>query len=63
MKINTKRVVVGMPPAIYEALEERAAEKGHTVASYVRWLIWKHIDEENIPVSVFAKKAPLPKEP
>ena len=56
MKINTKKVVVGMPPEIYAALEKLAGKKRHTVPSYIRWLIWQHIDEKSIPVTVFGKK-------
>lgn len=56
MRINIKKVVIGMPPGVYEALEKLAAEKKHTVPGYIRWLIWKHIEEKNIAVTVFQKK-------
>jgi hypothetical protein len=55
MKINTKKVVVGMPPEIYAALEKLAGKKRHTVPSYIRWLIWKHIDETDMQISLFSK--------
>lgn len=54
MRINTKQVVVGMPPAVYEALKKLANEKQHTVPGYIRWLIWRHIEEKDIPGSLFS---------
>ena len=56
MKINTKHVSVGMPPAVYEELRKLAFQNGNNVPGYIRWLIWKHLDEENIPVSLFFPK-------
>ena len=44
-----------MPPEIYAALEKLAGKKRHTVPSYLRWLIWKHIDETDMQISLFSK--------
>lgn len=44
-----------MPPEIYAALEKLAGKKRHTVPSYIRWLIWKHIDETDMQISLFSK--------
>ena len=57
MKINTKKVVVGMPPEIYAALEKLAGKKRHTVPSYIRWLIWKHLAGQDISVPLFPLKS------
>lgn len=56
MRINTKKVVIGMPPELYSALEKLAGEKQHTVPGYIRWLIWRHIDETDMPASLFPKR-------
>lgn len=58
MKINTKKVVVGMPPAVYEAVGKLAKEKKQTIPAYIRWLIWRQIEEKNITVSIFSKREP-----
>ena len=48
MRINTKKVAVGMPPNLYAALEKKAAEHDRTVASYIRWLLGQHVDEKDL---------------
>ena len=55
MRINTEKVVVGMPPPIYQALKGLAEERKQTVSAYVRRLIWKNIEEKDVTVSVFQK--------
>ena len=47
MKLNTKKVVVSIPPALYDALEKLAEEKHRTVSGYIRWLIWRHVEEKD----------------
>lgn len=54
MKINTKKIVLSVPPGLYEALKGLAAEQGHTVPGYIRRLLWRHVDEKGIPVSIFS---------
>ena len=56
MKINTKKVTVGMPPAMYEALKKLAAQNGNNMPGYIRRLIWEHLTEENILISLFPPK-------
>jgi predicted DNA-binding protein len=55
MKLNTKKVVVSIPPALYDALEKLAEEKHRTVSGYIRWLIWRHVEEKDIAISLFSK--------
>lgn len=45
MKINTKKVTVGMPPRLYEELEKLAAEKEITVPGYIRCILWRHVEK------------------
>ena len=45
-----------MPPTLYEAVKKLAVQKRQTVPAYIRRLIWKHIDEEDIPVSIYQKE-------
>ncbi|WP_160662686.1 hypothetical protein [Colidextribacter sp. OB.20] len=53
MKAETKRVTVTLPPTIYEELERLAAKNGHKVPGYVRWLIWRHLDGQDISLPLF----------
>ena len=48
MKIKTKKVAVGMPPNLYAALEKKAAEQDRTIAGYIRWVLWQHVDEKDL---------------
>lgn len=50
MRINTKQVVVSVPPNMYEALKKLAEEQDRTVSGYVRWVLWRHMDEKNLNI-------------
>lgn len=56
MKAETRKVTVSLPPVTYEELETLAAKSGHKVPSYVRWLIWKHLEGQDISVPLFPIK-------
>lgn len=56
MRINTKRVVVSMPPALYDAVKKSADETGRTVPAYIRRLVWKHVEENGETVVLFPEK-------
>ena len=53
MKTKTRKVTISLPPKLYSELETLAAQKGHRVPGYIRWLIWKHLEEMDIPVPLF----------
>lgn len=57
MKINTKKVAVGMPPAVYEAVGKLAKEKKQTIPAYIRWLIWRQIEEKISQFPFFQKES------
>lgn len=56
MRINTKKVVVSMPPALYDTVKKLADETGQTVPAYIRRLIWKHTEENGETVVLFSEK-------
>ena len=35
--------------------EKLAEEKHRTVSGYIRWLIWRHVEEKDIAISLFSK--------
>lgn len=53
MKKISKKVVVGIPLKQYDTLKELAEESGRTIPGYVRWLIWKHLEEMDISAPLF----------
>ena len=56
MKTEIKKVTVTLPPTIYEELEKLAAKNGHRVSGYIRWLIWKHLEEMDIQTALFPQE-------
>ena len=50
------KVTVGVPQKLYAVLKKLAEESGRTVPGYIRWLIWKHLEENDIQVSMSGEK-------
>lgn len=43
MKKVEKKVVIGMPQELYDALKKLAEEDCRSVPSYIRQVLWEHI--------------------
>ena len=43
MKKVDKKVLVGMPQELYDALKKSAAEDYRSVPSYIRKVLWTHL--------------------
>ena len=46
MKTLEKKVTVGLPQELYDALKERAEEDCRSVPSYIRLILREHIEKQ-----------------
>ncbi len=49
MKRVEKRVSVGLPLWLYDALKQLAAENNRSLTGYIRRVLWKHVEEQEEP--------------
>ena len=56
MQTKARKVTISLPSVIYEELENLAANGGHRVPGYIRWLVWKHLDENSISTPIFPQR-------